>query len=164
MTEAECMEFTDTRPMLGHLRRSASDRKLRLFAVACCRRISELLPDEECRSALEIAERFADGLASLESLREAHRAAHHSFARNTDSGECGQFTGRESATMAVAGAFWTDEEGRDHGLDDVIDNCYRLGCLSTGRRNGGRIEFIRQCYDIRDIFGYPFRAMNLAAY
>jgi hypothetical protein len=162
MTEAEWMAFTDPRPMLGPLRRRAGDRKLRLFAVACCRRIWELLPDDECRSALETAERFADGLASLESLREAHRVAYHSFVNNTDSGECGRFTGRESAAMAVAGACWTEEEGRDRGLDDVVDNCYGLGRLSTGRRDGGRIEFIRQCRDIRDIFGYPVRAVNLA--
>jgi len=130
--------------------------------VACCRRIWDLLPDEPCRSALETAERFADGLASLESLREAHRGAMLSYVNYDDHDECGRFTGRESAAMAVAGACWTEEEGQDRGLDDVVDNCYGLGRLSTGWRNGGRIEFIRQCRDIRDIFGYPFRAVNLA--
>src|SRR4051812_25309139 len=64
MTDAEWRAFSDPRPMLDFLRGRASDRKLRLFAVACCRRLWALLPDERCRSALEIAERFADGLAS----------------------------------------------------------------------------------------------------
>ncbi len=162
MTEAEWMAFTDPRPMLGALRGRAGDRKLRLFAAACCRRIWELLPDEECRSALETAERFADGLASLESLRESHRVAYHSFVDNTDHDERGRFTGRESAAKAVAGACWTEEEGRDRGLDDVVDNCYGLGRLPTGRKDGGRIEFIRQCRDIRDIFGHPSRAVNVS--
>jgi hypothetical protein len=161
MTEAEWMAFTDPRPMLAPLRRGASDRKLRLFAVACCRRIWDLLPDEPCRSALETAELFADGLASLDSLGEAHRAAMLSYVDYDDHDECGRFTGRESAAMAVAGACWTEEEGRDRGLDDVVDNCYGLGRLSTGRGDGGRIEFIRQCRDIRDIFGHPLRAVDL---
>lgn len=147
---------------LGPLRRRASDRKLRLFAAACCRRIWDLLPDEQCRSALETAERFADGLASLESLRDAHRGAMLSYVNYDDHDECGRFTGRESAAMAVAGACWTEAEGQDRGLDDVVDNCYGLGRLSTGWRNGGRIEFIRQCRDLRDIFGYPVRAVDLA--
>lgn len=161
MTEAEWMAFTDPRPMLGSLRHRASDRKLRLFAVACCRRIWDLLPDEQCRSALETAERFADGLASLDSLREAHRGAMLSYVNHDDHDECGRFTGRESAAAAVAGACWTEEEGQDRGLYDLVDNCYGLGRLSSGWRNGGRIEFIRQCRDIRDIFGYPFRAVDL---
>src|SRR3954466_6373424 len=112
MTESEWVACTDPRPMLGFLRGRASDRRLRLFAVACCRRIWDLLPDERCRSALETAERFADGLASLESLRAAHRGAMLSYVNYDDSGECGRFTGRESAAAAVAGACWTEEEGR----------------------------------------------------
>ena len=46
MTEAEWVEATDPTPMLEFLRGKASDRKRRLFACSCCRRLVGLLPDE----------------------------------------------------------------------------------------------------------------------
>lgn len=45
----------------------ASNRKMRLFACACCRRIWHVL-DTDCRRAVEIAESYADGLADEELL------------------------------------------------------------------------------------------------
>jgi hypothetical protein len=47
--------------MLAALRGLASGRKLRLFAVACCRRVAHVLPDDRVRRALDAAERVADG-------------------------------------------------------------------------------------------------------
>jgi hypothetical protein len=75
MTEHDWLVCTDARPMLQHLRGRATDRKLRLFAVACCRRVWHLLPHEATRRATEVVERFADGLASAEELEAACRAA-----------------------------------------------------------------------------------------
>jgi hypothetical protein len=84
--------------MLEFLRARASDRKLRLFAVACCRRLWDLLdeghckklvdvglplgcenlvglPLNSCHRAIEMAELAADGPVSSEELRALSEAA-----------------------------------------------------------------------------------------
>ncbi len=48
-----------------------SSRKLRLLVAALCRQLWNVLRDEACRGAIEVAERFADGLASEEELYQA---------------------------------------------------------------------------------------------
>jgi hypothetical protein len=75
MTEAEWLTAADPTPMLGFLEGKVSDRKLRLFACACCRMVWHLLPDERTRGAVEAAERFADGLADAAELEDARLAA-----------------------------------------------------------------------------------------
>jgi hypothetical protein len=61
--------------MLSFLRDKVSQRKIRLFVCACCRRIWHLLPDERSRRTVEIVERFAEGLANKEALEAARVAA-----------------------------------------------------------------------------------------
>lgn len=59
MTESQWQSCTDPDLMLGFLRESASDRKLRLFACACRRNVWDFLDDRARRDA-ERAERVAD--------------------------------------------------------------------------------------------------------
>lgn len=48
-----------------------SHRKQRLFVCAICRRILHLTPEDKCHMAIEIAERFADGIGSLQEVQVA---------------------------------------------------------------------------------------------
>src|SRR3954451_15354205 len=75
MTGAEWLACADPEPMLESLRGTASSRRLRLFAAACCRRIDHLLAREESRRAVEVAERYEDSLAGGEERRGACAAA-----------------------------------------------------------------------------------------
>ena len=61
MTEEEWLTECDPKLMLDFLRDEASDRKLRLFACACVRRVWHLLEDDSSKEAVETAEHFADG-------------------------------------------------------------------------------------------------------
>jgi hypothetical protein len=73
MTEQEWLECTDPPPMLESLRGKASERKLRLFAVACCRRIWHSMVDERTKRSIEACELYADGFISKEVLRQRER-------------------------------------------------------------------------------------------
>jgi hypothetical protein len=64
VTEQEWLVCTDPSPMLRLLRGKVSDRKFRLFAVGCCRRIPSYVSDQWRKYEIEVAERLADGLAS----------------------------------------------------------------------------------------------------
>jgi hypothetical protein len=61
MEEQVWLTTDESLTMLHHLGEEVSSRKLRLYLAACGRRIERLLPQEESRWAIEIAERMADG-------------------------------------------------------------------------------------------------------
>lgn len=75
MSESDWDRCTDPTSMLAFLSQRASDRKLRLFAAACCRRVWPLLTDGRSRRAVEVAERYADEEADDEELRLAGSGA-----------------------------------------------------------------------------------------
>src|SRR5262245_27172644 len=78
MTPAEWFAAVTPEPLLvavrpdpaGQVAPPAVARRHRLFACACARMVWDLLPTE-ARSAVQIAERYADGRATLADLRAA---------------------------------------------------------------------------------------------
>src|SRR5262249_52682102 len=75
MTESEWLVCDSLLGLRGFLKGRASDRKLRLFAVACCRRIWHLLPDQHSRQTVALCERVAEGLAAVSDLEDPRMAA-----------------------------------------------------------------------------------------
>jgi len=67
MTEADWNNCNDPALMLTFLRGNVSQRKLRLFACACCRRAWH----DKVHPAVLTAERFADGLVGRQDLIDA---------------------------------------------------------------------------------------------
>jgi hypothetical protein len=75
VTEDEWLVCIDPQPMLEFLKYNASDRKLRLFGVACCRSIWHLITAERSRASVEVGERYTDGLATASETTQIHLVA-----------------------------------------------------------------------------------------
>jgi hypothetical protein len=96
--------------MIDFLAGRASERKLRLYACAAVRRIWRLLFDARSRTAVVVAEKCADGLASREELCAAMLAAQRVILDLDDSTEPhpdvapGGAAGAERAARYAAGA------------------------------------------------------------
>jgi len=74
VNEDQWNSCTDPEEMLEFLKGKASDRKLRLFAVACCRHLlREVRVDPKDEHAVDVAERHADGYSSAAELDAARR-------------------------------------------------------------------------------------------
>ena len=56
------------------------DREIRLYAVWCARQVQHLMTDKRSLDALDVAERFASGLATAEDLAAASDAARSAMA------------------------------------------------------------------------------------
>src|SRR5436305_9705516 len=75
MNEVDWLTGHDPQAMLDYQADRVSDRRLRLFAVACCRRFWPYLKDPRSRRAVEVSERYAEGDADGAALAEARAAA-----------------------------------------------------------------------------------------
>jgi hypothetical protein len=75
VTDAEWDACADPRPTLESLPGRATDRKQRLFGVACCRRLWRLRHAEPYQRTVVVAEQFAEGATRVQAVRAAHRVA-----------------------------------------------------------------------------------------
>src|SRR5262249_23660899 len=98
-TEAEWLACTDPEPMLEFLQARVDDRKLRLFVCVCGRRVWKLLDNQASERAVEVAEQFADGGATVDELGAAFFAAVN--AADLEILEPGVFNARSAAMIAA---------------------------------------------------------------
>jgi hypothetical protein len=135
MTEQEWLACTDPQKMWEFLRGKSSERKARLFAVACCRKLWHLM-GEPLRKVVDVGERYADGLASE---GEANEAAGLAIEQ-----------GGESNHLAMA-AWDTVAECSEP------DDPFNIGSDSANEANAVLDGQLVQCNLVRCIFGNPFR-------
>jgi hypothetical protein len=179
MTEAEWVTSTDPAPMLQFLRGRASDRKLRLFAVACCRRVWHLIIDERSRRAIEAAEDGVDEDARLvrtTGAREEASMAVGEIARRvagarTPAERVRVHMQTKAAGAALAVLNQSSVWGIATGADLAALRAARAAAVATkyaarvsGRagRPTAKTERAKQCGLLRDIFGLlPFRPVTV---
>jgi hypothetical protein len=79
MDKSLWLACNDPQQMLEYLLGKASERKLRLFACACCRRIWPYLKDKQSRKIVEVSEEYADGRVPPRKLSAAWEKADDAF-------------------------------------------------------------------------------------
>jgi hypothetical protein len=116
---------TDVVKMLRFVSTETNERKLRLFAVACCRWLDHMMTEDD-RKAVEAADRFADGLITSKE-RDAARYVRSQVRSNplpAPSRAAGSATfagGRSAAVMTC----WHATEA---GLD-MTTQCQLIWCV-----------------------------------
>jgi hypothetical protein len=153
MTESEWLACTDPERMLVFLGEKAGERKLRLFACACCRRLWPTLLDEWSRQAVEVAESFADGLARAPELHEARVSALQVRSPAM------------TAASAAAHATWevAIEAARSASASAARGAAFAIHPCSADEpwQKVEKEERGRQAAILRDIFGIPQRPVSV---
>jgi hypothetical protein len=151
VTEAEWLAANQPWPMLEFLyaRGGTSERKSRLFAAACCRRIWHLLTDRRSREAVEVAELYADRLLGLQELQAADAAASQATSGPYEATPRGQNGAHLHARMA---AWWTVASPCDP--EESANRAYSATVCDPGDPEE---EEPAQAALLRDLTGNPFR-------
>jgi hypothetical protein len=164
MTEQEWLQDAEPMAMMNLMRDRAGERKLRLFACACLRRLQL---GKRSRRAVEMAERYADGMTEEDERRRAAEAA-------AEEVEAARLNARASITgwwddggdisleeLQAAAALVTLAESAPRAADvafstlDSLDRHYPALMATAAKEQEQRRL-------LRDIFGNPFRPVAVA--
>jgi hypothetical protein len=140
MTEAEWLECASPGTMLEFLDGKATERKTRLFACACCRRIWGLIVNESLRRAVVIAEDYPSERAEREGAITSVDEVLTAVLDDVDDAPC------EAVRYAILGL--PDFPG---GIDFAFSTAHKVyDTAATEEELAGQSELIRE------IFGNTF--------
>ncbi len=145
MTESQWRRCADPAPMLAFLSGLASGRKLRLFAVACCRRVDHVFPDDRIRRALDAAERLADGAITTAEWADAEAGVKAARAVPNPATDARRWNAVTAAVIAVSHASRPE--------DEVRLAAYTASAASRAAEG----EAAAQAGLVREVFQYPLR-------
>jgi hypothetical protein len=176
MTEGEWQACTDPKPMLEFLRDKTRERKLRLFACACWRRIWSGFTHDSSRRAVECLEMFEVGTLSMEELSKAAQKAQDA---TQDFSLDQNFSAAKAAAHAVsfslpAGDWWLDTDAVSNARHAALYCAFALNGIprdydegyegEEGNDEAGdwlqKVEETEQCHILREIIGNPFRPIS----
>jgi len=169
MTEKEWLRFSDTDDVFDYLQKHQySERKARLFAVACCRTLDPWLSESVCRMAVDRSEQFADGHVTRQALAASRKdfSADKRFRLRSECEHRGLTGALESlpptARMAVWSASWdachycVRADGWDAARYCLLAAAVAHEHATSDEERGGRFRGI-----LHDIFGNPFRRVAI---
>lgn len=154
MTEAEWFACGEPHTLLRFLGTRASDRKLRLFAVACCRRVWHLLTDQRSRQAVEVAKQYADGLVGRERLivaRDEARVARRRFLAPAEA---------RASRAANAAQDVVRDTGRSAAWNCMAETSRAISIGDTNHCDSA--EMRQQAALFRSIFDNPFQTSTIS--
>jgi hypothetical protein len=166
MTAAEWLACTDPRRMLALLHGKASERSLRLFACACCRRMWDWLSEARSRQAVEMAERYADGEVDGVELygtsRLAENAAEMLMASAVTAGEEAQANAAFAALHVTLGG----DEMADYASSNASSAAFHAATANNAlsAADARDTESLMQTHILRDIFSIPFRTVTISPF
>lgn len=144
LTEAEWLASTNPLPMLEYLGRGVSARKLRLFACACCRRFWPVL-DERGRAIVEAAERYAEGIASVQELAAL----------------------RGEQPLVLGAHYWSNDSFTIHhaAMQTLEEDAWQAALYTSSHAEAladpsWDREDVAQCVLLRCLFGNPFATVH----
>jgi hypothetical protein len=165
-TGAMWAECQDPALMLDHLQGRVSDRKLRLFPVACCHRVPHLLSDRRSQMAVDLAERFAEGIAPGEEF-EAVGARMRVREIRGHYGPVAAWAVAPSADLAARNVAWNAFCDRE-GMGEERHQASLLRCISgnpfcpvefsASWRTDTTVTLAGQMYESRDFSAMPILA------
>ncbi|HEY7428484.1 MAG TPA: hypothetical protein VH682_29905 [Gemmataceae bacterium] len=133
MNEALWLTTNSTREMIQYVADWTSERKLRLFACAFCRRILHMMRYYGSQQAVEVSERFADGQCSSAELQRSEGEAR----------------------------YWADIAERE-GLPGWHAARMAALSTAQNARTAAEGAWIVDADHVRELFGNPFHPLTLS--